>query len=55
MAMHHLDLNKPIAECIFWYWDDKEIEILQVGVKYIEIFSIHISLYRKVFTHLGET
>jgi hypothetical protein len=31
VAMHHSDDNRPIAECIFWYWNDKEIDILEVG------------------------
>jgi hypothetical protein len=33
MSMHQSDRSKNVAELIFWYWNDKEIAILQVGIK----------------------
>jgi hypothetical protein len=31
MSMHQSDNSKTIAECIFWFWHDKNIGILEVG------------------------
>jgi hypothetical protein len=32
MFMHSSDKSKTIAELIFWYWGDKDIVIIKVGV-----------------------
>jgi hypothetical protein len=31
MSTHQLDSSKTTAECIFWYWEEEKIAILQVG------------------------
>jgi hypothetical protein len=33
MAMRQSDFRETIAECIFWYWSDKDIRILKVGIE----------------------
>jgi hypothetical protein len=30
MAKHNSDTSKTIAECIFWFWNSREIVILKV-------------------------
>jgi hypothetical protein len=33
MSMRQSDFRETIAECIFWYWCDKDIRIFKVGLK----------------------
>jgi hypothetical protein len=52
--MHQSDSSETTAELIFWYWNDKEIAILEVEMIVSILHRVGAfadNLFRKVFIH----